>query len=314
LAPLIESLPQSSDPNLLLGSATAEDAGVYRISDELALVQSVDFFTPVVDDPYDFGRIAAANSLSDIYAMGARPLTALNLVAWPMETLGPDLLAEVLRGAAEVAEEAGLTIVGGHSIDDPEPKFGMSVTALAHPAELMTNAGARPGDALVLTKPVGSAAITTALKKGLVDGDTVLSAVEVMTQLNVAAAEAAKAADAHAVTDITGYGLLGHLHELSLASGVAAEVHATAVPSIANALDLLTDERTLAGGSRENRRVAETYTSFDANVEEPHRRLLCDAMTSGGLLIAVTPDRAGGLPGQVIGGLLAGSAGTISVR
>jgi selenide, water dikinase len=314
LAPLLEGLPQSSDPNLLLGSASAEDAGVYRIGDELALVQSVDFFTPIVDDPYDFGRIAAVNSLSDIYAMGARPLTGLNLVAWPMETLGPDPLAEVLRGGAEVAEEAGLTIVGGHSIDDREPKFGLSVTALAHPAELMTNAGAKAGDALVLTKPVGSAAITTALKKGLVDGDTVLATVEVMTQLNAAAAEAAKAADANAVTDVTGYGLLGHLHELSIASGVAAEVDATAVPAIANALSLLADDRTLAGGSRENRRVAETYTSFDPNVDEPRRRLLCDAMTSGGLLIAVAPDRAAELPGQVIGRIGAGSAGMISVK
>lgn len=313
MAPLIESLPPGCDPNLLVGTASADDAGVYRVSDDLALVQSADFFTPIVDDPYDFGRIAAANSLSDIYAMGARPLTALNLVGWPIQKLGEQALMEVLRGAAEIAAEAQMTIVGGHSIDDPEPKFGLAVTGLIDPQHLLTNAGGQVGDLVVLTKPVGSGAIATALKKSLVDGTTEATAVRVMVELNAAAAKAAQAAGAHAVTDVTGFGLLGHLHELALASQVAAEVDAAAVPGIAHALELLADDRALAGGSRENRRLAEGYTTFDPKVDEPRRRLLCDAMTSGGLLIAASPERAGELPGRVIAELVAGPAGTISV-
>jgi selenide,water dikinase len=231
-----------------------------------------------------------------------------------MQQLGGEVLAEVLRGAAEVAMEAEMAIVGGHSIDDHEPKFGLAVTGLIDPGELLTNAGGRVGDVLVLTKPVGSGVIATGLKKGLVDSEAEASAVEVMVELNAAAAAAARASGAHAVTDVTGFGLLGHLRELALASGVAACVDATAIPSIAGALDLLADDRALAGGSRENRRLAENYTIFEPGVGEPRRRLLCDAMTSGGLLIATASDRANELPGPVIGELVAGKAGAISVR
>ena len=314
MASLLEALPKPTDPDVLVGTAIADDAGVYRLRDDLAIVQSVDFFTPIVDDPYDFGRIAAANSLSDIYAMGARPLTALNLVAWPVEELGTELLAEVLRGGEEVAASAGAAVLGGHTIDDPEPKYGLAVTGTIDPRELLTISGGRAGDALVLTKPIGAGAVATALKKELASEETVRAAVEVMSELNAAAGAAARAVDANAVTDVTGFGLLGHLHGLAAASGVAAEVDAEAVPAIAGALELLSDERALAGGTRRNREHAETYTSFSPDVSEARRWLVCDAMTSGGLLIAASVDRASELPGVIIGGLVEGPAGQIAVR
>jgi selenide,water dikinase len=313
LAPLVATLPRSSDPNLLVGTETSDDAGVYRLRDDLALVQTVDFFTPIVDDPYDFGRIAATNALSDVYAMGGRPVSALNLVAWSVADLGAELLGEVLRGGAEVTRAAGVAIVGGHTIDDPEPKYGLAVTGIVHPEEVTTNARGRAGDALVLTKPVGAGAITTSLKKGLASDDVLAGAVEVMTELNADAARAARAADAHAVTDVTGFGLLGHLHELALASGVAAVVESAAVPAIPGALELLADDRAVAGGSRNNRAYAEEFASFAVGVEEVRRRLVTDAMTSGGLLVAVDPSRTGEVPGAVVGRLVEGEPGTISV-
>jgi selenide,water dikinase len=276
-------------------------------------VQSVDFFTPVVDDPYDFGRIAAANSLSDIYAMGARPLTALNLVAWPIEQLGTGPLKDVLRGGEDVARTAGVVIIGGHTIDDPEPKYGLAVSGTVDPREILSNSGGRAGDALVLTKPVGVGAICTALKAGFASPETIAAAVEVMAELNSAAADAARSVGAHAVTDVTGFGLVGHLHQLARASGVAAEVDAAAVPAIPGALELLADDRALAGGSRRNREDAESYATFADGVDESRRRLLCDAMTSGGLLIAVEPVRAGELPGVTVGRLVEGPSGTVRV-
>jgi selenide, water dikinase len=314
LAPLVAALPVSSDPNLLVGTQTSDDAGVYRLRADLALVQTVDFFTPIVDDPYDFGRIAATNALSDVYAMGGRPVSALNLVAWSVAELGAEPLGEVLRGGADVAEAAGVAIVGGHTIDDPEPKYGMAVTGVIDPAEVITNARGRPGDALVLTKPVGAGAVTTSLKKGLASDEALAAAVEVMTDLNSRASDAARRAGAHAMTDVTGFGLLGHLHELALASGVSAVVDAAAVPAIPGALELLQDDRAVAGGSANNRRYAEEFASFDSSVDEVRRRLVTDAMTSGGLLVAVDPGRAGEVPGAVIGRLVDGEPGMISVR
>jgi selenide,water dikinase len=314
LAPLLEWLPQGSDPDLLVGPATADDAGVYRLRGDLALVQTADFFTPIVDDPYDFGRIAATNALSDIYAMGGRPVSALNLVAWSVQELGAEPLMEVLRGGADVAAAAGIVIVGGHTIADSEPKYGMAVTGVVHPDELISNASGRAGDALVLTKPLGAGAVATALKKGFADAALVGAAVEVMCELNADAARSARDAGAHAMTDVTGFGLLGHLHELALASGVAAEVDARAVPAIPGVLELLADDRALAGGSRSNRRHAESYASFQDRVDEVRRRLVCDAMTSGGLLVALAPERAAELPGEMIGHLTDGQAGTILVR
>ena len=314
IGPLLAQLPQPRpDLDVIVGFDMADDAGVYRLREDLALVQTADFFTPIVDDAYDFGRIAATNALSDVYAMGGRPLSALNLVAWSVAELGAELLGEVLRGGYDVVSAAGATIVGGHTIDDPEPKYGLAVTGVIDPADLITNRGGQAGDALVLTKPVGAGAVTTALKKGLADEWTLARAVEVMTELNAGAAEAAQAVSAHAMTDVTGFGLLGHLHELTLASGVAAVIEATYVPAIEGARELLEDERAVAGGSRNNRRYAEEFASFDAGVDEVRRRVVTDAMTSGGLLVALDPGRAGEVPGVVVGRLVEGESGTITV-
>jgi selenide,water dikinase len=318
IGPLLAGLGASTtvaDPNVLVGFDGSDDAGVYRVRDDLAIVQTVDFFTPIVDDPFDFGQIAAANALSDVYAMGAEPLSALNLVAFPLERLGPEVLSEILRGGAHTAARAGVAIIGGHSIDDPEPKYGMAVTGTVHPDELLTNAGGRAGDALVLTKPLGAGAVTTALKREL-PGAPLDAAVAVMTELNGPAARAARAADAHGMTDVTGFGLLGHLHELALASGLAAEIEAAAIPAIDGVIELLDrdDERAVAGGTRRNRVGAERFASFGRDVDEARRWLACDAMTSGGLLVAVDGDRASEVPGVLVGRLLEGEPGTISVR
>jgi selenide,water dikinase len=301
-------------PDVLVGFAGSDDAGVYRLTDELALVQTVDFFTPIVDDPFDFGRIAATNALSDVYAMGGLPVTALNLVAFPVQDLGEEVLRSILAGGAAVCEAAGVAIVGGHSIDDPEPKYGLAVSGTVHPDRVLTNAGGRPGDALVLTKPLGVGAVTTALKRGL-EHVPLPEAVEVMTTLNRDASAACVAVGVHALTDVTGFGLLGHLHELALASGVAAEVDARAVPAIDGVIELLSgpDQGAVAGGTRRNREHAEQFTSFGDTVSEPRRWLVCDAMTSGGLLAALSADRTGDLPGPVIGRLVDGPPGTISV-
>src|SRR4051794_35538208 len=313
LRPIVAGLARPADPRVLVSASTADDAGVVQLTDELAIVQTVDFFTPIVDDPYAFGRIAATNALSDVYAMGGRPVCALNLVAYPLATLGPDVLREILRGGGDAAAEAGAAVVGGHSIDDPEPKYGMAVTGVVAPDAVLTNAGGQAGDALVLTKPLGAGAVATAIKRGLADDDLVARAVAVMTTLNDRAAEQARAAGAHALTDVTGFGLLGHVHELAAASGVAAEIDAAAVPAIDGVLELLETEAVLAGGSRRNRADAETFTRFAGDVPEPRRRLVCDAMTSGGLLAAVSPDRASEIDGVVVGRLVRGSPGTIVV-
>jgi len=313
LAPILAGLPLSDDPAVLVGPRTADDAGVYRLRDDLALIHTADFFTPIVDDPYAFGRIAATNALSDVYAMGGEPVTALNLVAFSLEELGSDVLREILRGGADAAQAAGVAVVGGHSIDDREPKYGMAVTGVAHPDALLTNAGGRAGDALVLTKPVGAGAITTAVKRGAAGPDAEVAAIAVMSELNAASAGAAQAAGAHAVTDVTGFGLLGHLHELTEASGVAAEVDAGAVPAIPGALELLDSADAVSGGSRRNREWAETFATFDGAVPEARRRLVCDAMTSGGLLVAVEREREGELDGPIIGRLIAGEPGRIAV-
>jgi selenide, water dikinase len=313
IGPLLAGIPGIADPNVLVGYDTADDAGVYKLRDDLAIVQTVDFFTPIVDDPRDFGRIAACNALSDVYAMGGVPVSALNLVAFSIEALGAEVLAEILGGGAEIAAEAGVAIVGGHSIDDAEPKYGMAVTGVVHPDRLLTNAGGRAGDALVLTKPLGAGAVSTAVKRGL---DAPLdAAIDVMTTLNRDASAAAVAAGAHGMTDVTGFGLLGHLHELALASGVAAEVDAAAVPAIEGVIELLArgDEAAVAGGTRRNRAFAETFATFEVTVPEERVWLVCDAMTSGGLLAAVTAADAARIPGAAIGRLVQGEPGSISV-
>ena len=288
---ILGGLPRSTNPDLLVGTETADDAGVYRISEELALVQSVDFFTPIVDDPYDFGRIAATNALSDIYAMGGRPLTALNLVAFSLERLGDEPLAEILRGGADMAADAGVAIVGGHSIDDAEPKYGMAVTGLVHPGQVVRNSTARVGDVVFCTKPIGGGAVTTAAKRGKLPDHLIARCTDVMVTLNRGAAAAALAIGPTAMTDVTGFGLLGHLHELTLASRLAARVESQSVPVIDGALELVAGGA-LSGGSRRNRDYVAPFTSFDTSVPEERRALLCDAMTSGGLLVAVEAQRA----------------------
>ncbi|HXO06878.1 MAG TPA: selenide, water dikinase SelD [Solirubrobacteraceae bacterium] len=313
IGPLLAGIPMTADPNVLVGFNTSDDAGVYRVRDDLAIVQTVDFFTPIVDDPRDFGRIAACNALSDVYAMGAVPISALNLVAFSIEQLGQAVLAEILRGGAEIAAEAGVAIVGGHSIDDAEPKYGMAVTGIVHPDELLTNAGGQAGDTLVLTKPLGAGAVSTAVKRGL--KAPLQEAIDVMTTLNRDASAAARAAGTHGMTDVTGFGLLGHLHELALASSCAAEVDAAAVPAIDGVLELLArnDEAAVAGGTRRNRAFAEEFATFAVTVPEERVWLVCDAMTSGGLLAAAAPSDAGAIPGPAIGRLVDGEPGSISV-
>jgi selenide, water dikinase len=314
LSGVLAGLPDPSDPDLLVGAGTADDAAVYRVSPDLALVQSADFFTPIVDDPYDFGRIAGANAMSDIYAMGAEPTLALNLVAFSLAEHGADTLREILRGGRDIAERAGVAIGGGHSIDDPEPKYGMSVTGTIHPDAVITNSGGRAGDELFLTKPIGGGLITTAAKRGLADEELIARAVATMAGLNDQASRAAVAAGAHAMTDVTGFGLLGHLHELCEASGLSAQIEAGAIPVIQGAEELASDERCIPGGSRRNAADAQEFAAWAAAVPGERRVLLTDAMTSGGLLVALPSEQASGAPGTRIGALTEGRPGHIEVE
>ncbi|MGX6449778.1 selenide, water dikinase SelD [Patulibacter sp. S7RM1-6] len=313
LLPIVLDLPTRPDPRVLVGTATGDDAAVVRLTDELALVQTTDFFTPLVDDPYDFGRIAAANALSDVYAMGGTPVSALNLVAFPLETLGPEVLQAILQGGLDVVTAAGASLVGGHSIDDAEPKYGMAVTGTVHPERYVSNAGGRAGDVVVLTKPLGVGAIVAARKRDRCDDATLARAVDVMTTLNAAASAAAVAAGAHAMTDVTGFGLLGHLHNLTRESGLAAELDAAAVPAIDGVEPLLRSDDGVNGGSRRNAEWAARFATFADGVEAWRRRLVVDATTSGGLLVALPEAAAADVPGTVVARLVAGEAGTVRV-
>ena len=295
--------------------AASDDAGVFRLQDGRALVQTVDFFTPVVDDPYDWGAIAAANALSDIYAMGAEPLTALQMVGWPRNVIGFDVLQRVLEGGADVMADAGCTIVGGHTIDDPEPKYGFAVTGLVDPERVVTNAGARVGDVLVLTKPIGTGIIATAIKRGACPDDVASKAIETMKSLNRAAAEAMMAVGVSAATDVTGFGFLGHLAEIVSASAVAVSVDTAAVPVLGGAWELL-DAGFYPGGSERN--VAAVTDRLLVTVPDRTVRMLADAQTSGGLLMAVAPERADlllrAIPGStVVGRVTDRQAGTIAL-
>jgi selenide,water dikinase len=286
--------PAPHDPNVLVGHETRDDAAVYRLSPEQAVVETVDFFTPVVDDPYWFGRIAAANAFSDVWAMGARPLFALNLVGWPVKTLSLDLLAEVLRGGAEAAALAGAPVLGGHSIDDPEPKYGMAVTGLVHPDRILRNVGARPGDRLLLTKPLGSGIVTTAIKRGLALGGLLETVTRLMAELNRAAGEVLAASGAvHALTDVTGFGLLGHAWEMAEGSGVALRIRSQAVPVLDGVVDLAAAD-VVPGGSRANLAWVQPHLRADPDAALP-LIVLADAQTNGGLLAAVAPERSAGL-------------------
>jgi selenide,water dikinase len=283
-------LPSITDPNVLIGTKTADDAAVYRLNDNLAIVQTVDYFTPVVDDPYTYGQITAANSLSDIYAMGAEPLFALNIVGFPVDSQPLDVLAKILQGGADKAAEAGISIIGGHSIKDAEPKYGLVVTAVIHPDKVISNAGARPGDRLILTKPLGIGIITTALKQGKTSAATTAEVINVMSTLNKSAARAMVTVGAHACTDVTGFGLLGHLSEMVAGSGVGARIHVDRIPVIDEAWSLVR-QGVVPGGSRKNLEFLRERLDVADGVGEDALLLLADAQTSGGLLIALPAEK-----------------------
>ena len=290
LADILARVAPPRHPDLLVGTDAGDDAAVWRLDADRALVATTDFFTPIVDDARTWGRIAAANAASDVYAMGGRPLFALNLVAWPTEVLSDDLLAEVLAGGADAAAEGGWLAVGGHSIDDAEPKYGQAVIGEVHPDRILTNAGLRPGDRLVLTKALGTGAITTAIKHERTTQSSLDNAVASMCALNDVASRAAVEAGATGCTDVTGFGLLGHLKKMAAASGLAATVWADAVPALPGAREALADGM-VSGGTRRNREWVADVLTVDGVVEE-EVLLLADAQTSGGLLFGVAPDRA----------------------
>jgi selenide, water dikinase len=313
---------QAAHGDLLVGASDGDDAAVFRLDERRALVLTTDFFTPIVDDARDWGRVAATNALSDVYAMGGTPMVALNLVAWPAEQLPIEMLAAVLNGAGEVARAAGCLVVGGHTIDDPEPKYGMAVVGMADPNRLFTVDRARLGDVLVLTKAIGTGVVATAAKRGEPDPAHVAAAVESMTTLNAAASEAALAAGVCAATDVTGFGLLGHLHRMMLASETSAEVYAGAVPLLPGAVEL-TDLGFVSGGTRANIAYLEDAVDVEPGVPEATAILLHDAQTSGGMLIAVPPAGCPGLLAElrlrdamaaIVGRVVAGPAGRIVAR
>ncbi|KUK31433.1 MAG: Selenide, water dikinase [Thermoanaerobacterales bacterium 50_218] len=306
-----------------MGCALPDDAGVFRIGEELALVQTVDFFTPVVDDPYQFGQVAAANALSDVYAMGGKPLTALNIVAFPTCTLGIEVLREIVRGGCDKVAEAGAVVLGGHSIEDSEPKYGLAVTGIVHPDKVVTNSGAQPGDYLILTKPLGTGVLATALKAGMLEPEDEKVFVEVMATLNAAAAKAMTHIGVSACTDITGFGLLGHLREMACNSKVDAEVWVSQVPFLPRVLEFAS-MGILPGGAYANKEHVTPFVEFAEEIPEAEKDLLYDPQTSGGLLIAVPEDRKEALEGElrnqgvasyrVIGRVVGEGKGKIVVR
>jgi len=307
------------NPNLLVGIETSDDAGVYRLNDKQAIVQTVDFFTPVVDDPFSFGQIAAANALSDIYAMGARPITGLNLVSFPIGKLDSQILLEILKGGQTKIEEAGALIVGGHSIDDPEPKYGLAITGIVHPEKILSNSGARAKDYLVLTKPLGIGIITTGIKRGIVAQEDELEAVRIMSKLNKEASEIAQEIGVNACTDVTGFGLLGHLHEMMKASGCHAEIFCDNVPVISSAWSCLASG-SVPGGTLANLEYLKEY--LDGNYDSDWKTILGDAQTSGGLLFSVPESKIELLVNElkgavveaaIIGRVYLGQEGKISI-
>ena len=311
-----------TDPRLLVGAHTADDAGVYQLTEDLALIQTVDFFTPIVNDPFLFGRIAAVNALSDVYAMGGRPLTAMNICCFPVKELPHAVLREILRGGLEAVHQAGALMVGGHSVEDPELKYGLSVTGVVHPAKVVTNGGLRPGQKLILTKPLGTGVIATALKAGLASAEAVEQAVSLMTLLNRGAAEVMEACQVTGATDVTGFGLLGHALEMARASGVGLEIDARVVPIISQA-------REMAGmglvplGSHRNRDFCSHSVRVQGEPDPILMDLLADTQTSGGMLMGVPPERVDQarellaerqLQNRVIGQVREEPAGVIIVR
>ena len=307
---------------MLVGLETGDDAAIYRINEHVALVLTLDFFAPIVDDPFDYGQIAVANALSDVYAVGGTPLTALNIAAFPRD-LGPEVVARVFEGGQVKAEEAGILIIGGHTIDDKEPKYGLAVTGIVTPGEQITNANAQPGDVLVLTKAIGSGVITTAGKAGTASEEVIQEAVKSMATLNRGAANAMLEVGVNSATDVTGFGLLGHLRQMMKASGVSAIVNRSAVPILPGAQELA-EAGNVSGGTNRNMKDLGDAVSLEDGVSEVDFVLMADAQTSGGMLISVTEDRAGALVkslvandtlySEVIGKVVAGKVGTVVVR
>ena len=305
--------------DVLVAADTGDDAAVYALDDDRALVATLDFFTPIVDDPYDWGRIAATNAMSDVYAMGGTPFLGLNIVSWPIDDLPAEMLGRVLQGGADAAGAVGVPVLGGHSITDPEPKYGMVVLGFVDPQRMLRNSTAVVGDALVLTKPLGLGMISTAVKRGVATEDMLATAVDLMTTPNREASEAVGEVGADAATDVTGFGLLGHLHRMLLASGVAAEVDASAVPTIDGALELARSG-VVAGGTQRNHAHVSPHVEW-GSLTEPEQLLLADAQTSGGLLVATRePDAlvaaltSRGVVGRVVGQVVDGPPGSVTVR
>ncbi len=306
-------------PDLLVGTETGDDAAVYRLNDTTALIMTVDFFPPITDDPYEFGAIAAANALSDVYAMGGKPLVALNIVGFPA-ALDKEILGEIMRGGYAKTAEAECLIVGGHTVDDPEPKYGLSVVGIVEPGRQITNAGAQPGDALILSKPIGTGIITTAGKQGRVDPAVLQGAVTTMATLNRDAAQAMTKVGVHAATDITGFGLMGHLKSMVRGSGVCAQVGLGQVPILPGVWELL-EQGIAPGGTGRNRDSVADTVQWHPDLSDNDQLLLCDAQTSGGLLMAVAADKeaallaelkaAGTLAAAVVGRVVDGPPGQI---
>jgi len=290
--------PTLKDPNVLVGNETGDDSAIYRLDDRVALVLTVDFFAPIVDDPFEYGRIAVANALSDVYAVGGRPITALNIAAFPRE-LPSDVIAKVLEGGQAKAEEAGILIVGGHTVDDKEPKYGLAVTGIVTPGEEITNANAQPGDVLILTKAIGSGVITTAGKAGTVPAEVVDEAVRSMAALNKGASEAMIEVGVNSATDITGFGLLGHLSQMMKASGTTAEINVDSIPLLPGAKQLAEDGY-ISGGTARNAEAVKSSVNVDDGITDIEFSLLADAQTSGGLLISVPEERSNALIKQLV--------------
>lgn len=321
---MLKFLPSAlPNPNVLVGMGSPDDAGVYQVAPDVAIVQTVDFFTPIVDEPYWFGAIAAANALSDVYAMGGRPITALNLVGFPVSKLDKRILAEILRGGADKVREAGAVILGGHSIDDPEPKYGLAVTGLVHPGRIGAKSGARPGDKIILTKPIGIGVISTAIKRGLASQADADEAIRVMATLNNIV-DVLEPFDVRGLTDVTGFGLLGHASEVARESKVGMRISSAAVPVIPSTYGYA-QQGALPGGSKNNFRflTSHEYVAFDPSIDPLQQAILCDAVTSGGLLICVAADkvdalvpalqRRGTLAHAIIGDVVAEHSGKIMV-
>lgn len=306
---------------MLVGLDTSDDAGVYRLTDELAIVQTLDFFTPIVDDPYSFGQVAAANAISDIYAMGGKPLTALNIVAFPIADLDKQILADILRGAGDKLKEAGATLVGGHSIEDKEPKFGLAVTGTVHPDKVRANAGAKPGDKLILTKPIGVGILTSSIKRDLLTEEEIARVTEVMATLNKTAAETMAQYDVHACTDVTGFGLLGHTSEMAKGSKAGVRIAKEAVPVLPRVRELA-EQGVIPGGTKNNFAHLQGDVTFPESMDQIDQYILCDAVTSGGLLISVAGSEAdallkdlldAGVEAAIVGDVTADHPGHITV-